>query len=212
MLGLCSTVLTWDEPSSRTQEPPGRGGEPRAPWRPSVSGVASSPPGLLGDCVHSEPGASRSPSAQPFRLLPFFLGVCKEVGGEGLEGVQAGAGRTHISSCESSGLECPPAAPTALRMRPGPPDHPPADPLLHLTSPGELPKPRSRRPLQTPRDGGMYWANAQNLPDCLLMSCHCRLPPEGCEPRGLEWDPPAPSCPVQGFPSTLPRMVCPTGP
>ena len=51
--------------------------------------------------------------------------------------MQAGTRRAHISSCESLGPERPPAAPTALRMRPGPPDHPPTDPLLHLTSPGE---------------------------------------------------------------------------
>ena len=58
----------------------------------------------------------------------------------------------------------------------------------------------------------MYWANAQNLPELPPVSCHGRLPLEGCKPRGPERDPPAPSCPVQGFPSTLPRKVCPTGP
>ena len=66
--------------------------------------------------------------------------------------------------------------------------------------------------MQTPQDGGMYWANAQNLPELPPVSCHGRLPLEGCKPRGPERDPPAPSCPVQGFPSTLPRKVCPTGP
>lgn len=36
------------------------------------------------------------------------------MGGEGVEGAQAGAGQAHVFSCESAGPERPLAAPSAL--------------------------------------------------------------------------------------------------
>lgn len=105
------------------------------------------------------------------------------MGGEGLEGVQAGAGWAHVSSCEPSGSKRPLAAPSALRMRPCPADHPPADPLLPLTSPnfprlppGSCPNPDPAGACRPLGMGGCTRQTLRTFQNCLLVSVTAGFP------------------------------------